>query len=153
MKKLTLFLIGCTTLLSFNANAVVFNHKGIQKGATSESCYHDPCSIVKVMDFKLIENKSNRHVIKLKVVSGTQGWNSKKILWGHDTYNIFITCSVKSPTIKIGNEVPLLPINRRYPMPGVLYGDGVLYSQACHNFDGDTTDLAKKYGYNITQGE
>ena len=51
--KLILLSLG---LFALNANAAnpTFNHKGIQKGATSSSCYRNPCSVVKVMDFKLL---------------------------------------------------------------------------------------------------
>lgn len=150
MKKSTIILIGCSTLLSFSANAIVFNHSGIQKGATSENCYHDPCSIVKVMDFQLLEKESKYHLIKLKAVGGTRAWKSKKIIWNHEPHNLYITCSRENPTVQNGDDTTTLPINPEMSIPGVLYGDGMLYSQACHNFNGDTTDLAKKYGYNIT---
>ena len=46
MKKL-LILIGCALpTLTFAANQNTnFNHSGIQKGAISESCYHEPSRV------------------------------------------------------------------------------------------------------------
>ena len=130
----------------------LFNHSGIQKGAIAENCYHNPCSIVKVMDFKLLENEPDHHFIKLKVVGGTQAWNSKRIIWNHNFHNLYIMCSLQSPSIQNGDGITKLAINPDDGLPGVLWGDGQLYSQACHNFTkGDTTDLAKKYGYNIRE--
>jgi len=137
--------------LSFNVNAANpnFNHKGIQKNAISGSCYHDPCSIVKVMNFELLKNKPDYRLIKLKVVGGQQSWNSKKTIWNHNFHDLYITCSLKQPSIKNGNQTTIIPINRQESVPGVLYADTTLYLQACHNFDGDSIDAAKKYGYNI----
>lgn len=149
MKKLALIAALSTVSTSLFA-ANIFDHRGIQKGAISENCYHNPCSIVRVMDFKLIDNRPGYHLIKLKVVGGRKNWDSKKIIWNHNFHNLFITCSLQSPTIQNGDQITKLPINVRMGMPGVLFGDGKLYAKACHNFDGDTTDLAKRYGYNVS---
>lgn len=148
--KLILLALG---LFALNANAAnpTFNHKGIQKGATSSSCYRNPCSVVKVMDFKLLKNKPAYRLIKLKVVGGTQGWDSKKTIWNHDFHDLYITCSLKNPSVKIGDQTTIIPINREEGVPGVLYFDSTIYLQACHNFDGDSTDAAKKYGYNVKE--
>lgn len=102
------------------------------------------------MKFELIENQPGYHLIKLNVVGGRQAWDSKKIVWNHHSHNLFITCSLSSPTVQNGDQITTLPINTDMAMPGVLYGDGILYAQACHNFDGDTVKLAKKYGYNVS---
>ncbi|PNK59815.1 hypothetical protein [Psychrobacter sp. FDAARGOS_221] len=150
MKKLALIAALSTVSTSLFA-ANIFDHRGIQKGAISESCYHNPCSIVRVMDFKLLEKTPRHHMLKLKVVGGQRSWNSKKIVWNHHFHNLYITCSLQSPTVQTGDQVTVLPINQGMALPGVLYAEGVLYAQACHNFDGDATDLAKKYGYNVSE--
>lgn len=143
------------TLFTFNANAAnpSFNHKGIQKGATSTSCYRDPCSIVKVMNFKLLKNTSDYRLIKLKVVGGREGWESEKTVWNHSFHDLYITCSLKKPSVKNEDQVTIIPINRQEAVPGVLYADTTLYLKACHNFDGESTDAAKKYGYNIKEAD
>lgn len=152
MKLLTSFLGAFLLLLSFNVNAASpnFNHKGIQKNAVSQSCYHDPCSVVKVMNFELLKNKPDHRLIKLKVVGGQSGWDTEKITWNHNFHDLYITCSLKKPTVKNGSQTTIIPINRIDPVPGVLYADTTLYLKACHNFDGDSTDAAKKYGYNVS---
>jgi len=149
MKKLGIFLMGCVVAMPSVAAVNLFNHKGIQKGAVSENCYRNPCSIIKVMDFKLLENRPNYRLIQLKVVGGRRGWEAKNINWNHNTHNLYITCSLTSPTVQNGDQITTLPINSDYVLPGVLYGDGILYSQACHNSDADMDKLAIKYGYNI----
>ena len=139
------------TLLTFDASAAntTFNHKGIQKGAESFSCYRDPCSVVIVMNFELLKSTSNYKLIKLKVVGGRQGWDSEKTIWNHHFHNLYITCSLKKPSVKNGEQTTIVPINRQMAVPGVLYADTTLYLKACHNFDGESTDAAKKYGYNV----
>ena len=146
--KLILLSLG---LFALNANAAnpTFNHKGIQKGAESFSCYRDPCSVVKVMNFELLKSTSNYKLIKLKVVGGRQGWDSEKTIWNHHFHNLYITCSLKKPSVKNGEQTTIVPINRQMAVPGVLYADTTLYLKACHNFDGESTDAAKKYGYNV----
>ena len=141
------------TLLTFDASAAntTFNHKGIQKGATSTSCYRDPCSVVKVMNFELLKNTSNYKLIKLKVVGGRQGWESEKTIWNHHFHDLYITCSLKKPSVKNGDQTTIIPINRQMAVPGVLYADTTLYLNACHNFQGESTDAAKKYGYNVKE--
>ena len=101
------------------------------------------------MNFELLKNKPDYRLIKLKVVGGQQSWNSKKTIWNHNFHDLYITCSLKQPSIKNGNQTTIIPINRQESVPGVLYADTTLYLQACHNFDGDSIDAAKKYGYNI----
>ena len=148
--KLILLSLG---LFALNANAAnpTFNHKGIQKGAESFSCYRDPCSVVKVMNFELLKSTSNYKLIKLKVVGGRQGWDSEKTIWNHHFHNLYITCSLKKPSVKNGEQTTIVPINRQMAVPGVLYADTTLYLKACHNFDGESTDAAKKYGYNVKE--
>lgn len=135
-------------VLPFSANANNFNHKGIQKGAISESCYHNPCSVVRVMKFEVLKKSPQSTLIKLNVVGGSRDWDAKKTIWNHSAHNLYVTCSIKKPTVKIDNQTTVIPLNRD-PVPGVLYADTALYLQACHNFLGDETKAAKKYGYKV----
>lgn len=151
MKNIILTLFISFTALSANANSIVFDHNGIQKGAVSESCYHNPCSIAKVMNFDLLESDDTYHIIKLNLVGGTRAWDSEKIIWNHYGHNIYVTCSLEAPTIQTGDQFTKLPINAEYTVPGVLYSSANLYLKTCHNFDKDATEAAKKYGYNITE--
>ena len=151
MKLSTSFIAVSLLALTFNANAAnpTFNHNGIQKNAISQSCYHDPCSKVKVMSFELLENEPDYRLIKLKVVDGYSGWNSKNTTWNHNFHNLYITCSLENPSVQNGDQITIIPINRQDSVPGVLYADTTLYLNTCHNFEGDSTDAAKKYGYNV----
>ena len=106
MKLSTKFLLVSILLLTFDANAAnpTFNHKGIQKGTISESCYRDPCSVVKVMKFEILKKTPQATSIKLKLVGGSREWDAKKTLWNHDFHNVYVTCSIKKPTVKIGDQ-------------------------------------------------
>ena len=150
--KLTIrFLLLPVVLLAFDANSAnpSFNHKGIQKGAISESCYREPCSVGKVMNFEIIKKTPQMTSIKLKLVGGSRNYNSKKIVWNHSSHNVYVTCSIKKPSVKIGDQITVLPLNPEFTVPGVLTSDAELYLQTCHNYNGEITEGARKYGYNI----
>lgn len=140
--------------LTFNVNAAnpTFNHKGIQKGAISESCYRDPCLVVKVMKFEILKKTPQTTSIKLNVVGGYRGWDAKNTDWNHFFHDLYITCSIKKPTVQIGDQVTILPLNPE-GVPGVLFSDAQLYIQTCHNYFGDDYKAAKKYGYNVSYDE
>ena len=144
------FIAVSLALLTFDANAAgpSFNHKGIQKGAISESCYRDPCGVVKVMNFDILKKTPQTTSIKLKVVGGSKGWNARRTDWNHDFHDIYITCSIKRPSVKVDRQTTILPLNRN-GVPGVLMFTTELYLQACHNYIGDDSTAAKKYGYNV----
>lgn len=150
--KLTIkFLLLPVALLAFDANSANpnFNHKGIQKGAISESCYREPCSVGKVMNFEILKKTPQMTSVKLKLVGGSRNYNSKKIVWNHNSHNVYVTCSIKKPSIKIDNQITVLPLNPEFTVPGVLTSDAELYLQTCHNYNGEITEGARKYGYNI----
>lgn len=151
MKLSTGFIAASLLALTFNATAAnpTFSHKGIQKGAISESCYHNPCSIGKVMDFEIVKKTPQTTSIKLKLVGGSRDWDSKKIVWNHTAHNTYVTCSIKKPTVKIGDQVTIVPINPEGTISGVLISDAELYLQTCHNYEGEISKAAKKYGYNV----
>lgn len=144
-----LFTVFMATLAQ--AKSSTFDHTGIQKGAISESCYHNPCSVAKVMEFNLLESNEDYHILQLNVVGGTKPWESRKVAWNKYPHNIYVTCSLKSPTVQIGDYFTTLPINSEYTVPGILYSTATLYLKACHNFDRDATEAAAKYGYDVNE--
>lgn len=151
MKKL-LILVGCALpTLTFAANQNTnFNHSGIQKGAISESCYHDPCSVAKVTNFKQLQKSPEQSLIELTLLGGSRNWKSKKTLWNKSTHKVFITCSKERPTVAIDGQTTVVPLNPQ-GVPGVLYSDAELYLKACHNYEGADTKAAVKFGYNIQE--
>ena len=72
----------------------------------------------------------------------------KKKIWNHDFHTVYITCSIKKPTTQIDDQITILPLNAE-GVPGVLFSDAQLYLKTCHNYTGDDTKAAKKYGYNV----
>ena len=152
MKLSVKFLLVSIVSITFNAHATnpTFNHEGIQKGAISESCYRDPCSVAKVMEFEILEKTPQATSIRLKIIGGSREWDAKKTLWDHDFHDVYVTCSIKEPTVKTGDQITIVPINPEGSMIGVLISDAELYLHTCHNYDGEISKAAKKYGYNIT---
>ena len=148
--KLILLSLG---LFALNANAAnpTFNHKGIQKGAVSESCYREPCSVGKVMKFDILKKTHQTTSIKLKLVGGSRNYNSKKITWNHDFHDVYVTCSIKKPTVRMDDQITIVPINPEGAISGALMSDAELYLHTCHNYKGDVTEAAKKYGYNVKE--
>lgn len=138
--------------LTYNANAgkVDFNHRGVQNGAMIESCYHDPCSVAKVVKFNIIKKKPDSTLLKLNVVGGSRQWDSKKVIWNHNFHDIYITCSIKKPMIKAWDQTDIIPLNEN-AFSGVMWSSGSMYLQACHNFTGEPTKAVKKYGYNVKE--
>lgn len=153
MKLSIKFLFVPIILLAFDASAANtnFNHKGIQKGAISESCYRDPCSVAKVMKFEILKKTPQATSIKLKMVGGIREWNEKKITWNHDFHDVYVTCSIKKPIVKIGDQITVVPINPKGAISGVLISDAELYLHTCHNYYGAIEEAAKKYGYNVKE--
>ena len=151
MKLSTGFIAVSLLALTFSATAAnpTFNHKGIQKGAISESCYRDPCSIGKVMNFEIVKKTPQTTLIKLKLVGGSRNWNTKKIVWNHDFHTVYVTCSIKKPTLERDDQITILPLNPESIVPGVLISDAELYLQACHNYSNYDPKAAKRYGYNV----
>ncbi|MGE6475988.1 hypothetical protein [Psychrobacter sp. NPDC078631] len=142
-------------LLAFDTNAANtnFNHKGVQKGSISESCYREPCGLGKVMSFEILKKTPQTTLVKLKLVGGTRPYNSKKITWNHNFHNVYVTCSIKNPTIQsdFDSQVTVPPINPEGSISGVLIPDTELYLHTCHNYKGAIEEAAKKYGYNVKE--
>jgi len=153
MKLFIGFLAVSLLSVTFNANAAnpTFNHKGIQKDAISESCYRNPCSVAKVINFEILKKTPQTTSIKLKLVGGSREWDAKKAVWNHDFHTVYVTCSIKKPTVKMGNQITIIPINPEGAISGVLMSDAELYLHTCHNYDGAVEDAARKYGYNVKE--
>nr|WP_228719633.1 DUF2939 domain-containing protein [Acinetobacter baumannii]UMW89928.1 Unknown (DUF2939-domain) [Acinetobacter baumannii] len=130
----------------------VFDYSGVQKGAQLESCYHDPCSIAKVMGFKLINQTPTESDLELTVVGGSRGFESESIEWNHEAHKIQIHCSITKPTLQIGDQVTVIPLNDS-GVPGVLWSDAETYMQACHNYTGEMGAGIQQYGYNVQSYE
>ncbi len=129
-------------------SAVAFDFSGVQKGAQLASCYHDPCSIAKVMEFKQLSQTPTESNIELTLVGGSRGWDAEKIEWNHETHKIQIQCSLTKPTVQIGDQVTVVPLNDS-GVPGVLWADAEYYMQACHNYTGEMGAGIQNYGYNV----
>lgn len=149
MKKL----IGFCLLFGLSATAVAggsaFTQAGLNGQPVIKSCYRDPCSVARVMDYQVLQNNASNRLLKLKVAGGSQYWDSNKINWNNNFHNVYIRCSRTTPKVQIGTEKTLIPLNPKVGVPGVLVSDTELYLKACHNFDGRDTDAARKFGYNI----
>ena len=138
--------------LTCNANAakVEFDHRGIQKGAVAETCYHEPCTVTKVIKFDVLKKSPTSTLIKLKVLGGKREYDSKKVVWNHEFHDIYINCSIKSPTLKEWGETNIIYLNSN-SFSGIDWPRGALYLQACHNFTDEPTKAVRKYGYNVKQ--
>lgn len=127
---------------------VTFDFSGIQKGAQFESCYHDPCSIGRVMGFKQLSQTPTEAAIEVTIVGGSRGWEAKDIEWNHKAHKIQIQCSMTKPTVQVGDQVTIVPLNDS-GVPGVLWSDAETYMQACHNYTGEMGAGIRQYGYNV----
>lgn len=130
--------------------STVFDYSGAQKGAQFESCYHDPCSIARVMDFKLIKQAPTESDIELTLVGGSREWDVDEVEWNHEAHKIQIHCSITKPTLQIGEQITVIPLNDS-GVPGVLWSDAETYMQACHNYTGEMGAGIEQYGYNVQE--
>lgn len=145
--------VGILGVISQNtrANNVKFNYAGMQKGAISETCYHNPCSGAKVVAFKQLDKSLESSVIELTLLGYSRDWHSKKKIWNKKPHKVFVTCSINNPTLTMDGQVTQLPINNGLGVPGVLMSDYELYMRACHNTDIDAEKASAKYGYNVEE--
>ncbi len=152
MKKLLILAVCGLVSVGAFASYGWYDFRGAKKGAILESCYHDPCSVAKVIKNTIIKNNPDDDfvLIKLKLLGGSREWDSKKVIWNRQPHNVYITCSQNSPTTRTDSDSNLIPFNSELGVMGALMSDAQLYMKTCHNFDGDTADFAKKYGYDVT---
>ena len=64
-----------------------------------------------------------------------------------------MNCSYQRPTVQIGSQKTLIPLNDGLGVPGVLMVDAELYLYACHKFEGSIDKAVQKYGYNVQDDE
>jgi len=133
-------------------SAAAFDFSGVQKGAQLESCYHDPCTIGRVVAFKQLSQTPAESNIELTLIGGSRGWDAEKIEWNHEAHKIQIQCSLTKPTLQIGDQVTVIPLNDS-GVPGVLWSDAETYMQACHNYTGEMGAGIQQYGYNVQAEE
>ena len=125
-----------------------FDFSFLKQGNVTESCYHEPCSVLKFINFQIYENKQTTEV-RLEVLGGERKWNSKKVIWNKKNHTITVICSLQQPTVVSAEAVTLIPLNPEYAPPGVIIESAELYLKTCHNFDGEITEGASQYGYKI----
>ncbi|MGP5505241.1 hypothetical protein [Psychrobacter celer] len=154
MRTLPLYLVISFGLLSIHSNAAsTFDQSWLKKGVSSTTCYHNPCTVTRIMDFQVTKNRPNYKQIKLKAVNGYKEWDSKKIMWDHDFYDIYANCSLSQPNLagKPNSNGTILPlgVGDNSWVPGAMYPNTHLYLQVCHSYDGDIEKGGEKFGYNI----
>ena len=64
-----------------------------------------------------------------------------------------MNCSYQRPTVQIGSQKTLIPLNDGLGVPGVLMVDAELYLYVCHKFEGSIDKAVQKYGYNVQDDE
>lgn len=129
-----------------------FDHSGVQVGAMTESCYHDPCSVAEVQGFKLVNQNSIESNIELTLLGGSRGFDAESVAWNAEPHKIQVHCSITKPTLQIDDQVTVIPLNAS-GVPGVLWSDAETYMQACHNYTGEMGAGIQQYGYNVQDNE
>ena len=129
---------------------IVFDHSEVQKKVTLESCYHDPCSVMRVMGFKQLGRTPTESNIELTVVGGTKGWEDKNVEWNHEAHTVQFKCSITKPTIGSGESANVVPLNDN-GVPGVYWSDAEYYMHACHSYNGEMGEGIRKFGYNVQE--
>lgn len=139
----------CFALLVSPFSFANFDHSAVQKGAITESCYRDPCSGARVVDFKQLDVTENSSMIELTLLGYSKDWETEQKEWNQYSHKTYILCSLQAPTLILGSEVTTLPLNPRMGVSGALMSSTELYFQACHNYEGDDTVGAGMFGYDI----
>lgn len=122
---------------------------------TYGSCHMESCSWAKAVSTSIVQNTPNQAILDVKILGGNSPDVSnaaKKISWAKKPHKITITCSYQHPSISIGGQLDVLPLNS-FGVPRVLESSANLYFAYCHSFNGDISDGIKKFGYNVTQTE
>lgn len=128
----------------------VFTQAGLEDKPILKFCYRDPCSVAKVMSYKVLENHSTNQLLKLNLIGGSKNWDSKKITWNHKAHDVYIRCSLTKPTVQIGEQKTLIPLNPN-GVYGAVMSDAGLYLKACHNYKGSDAEAAQRFGYNVQE--
>ncbi|ESK57123.1 hypothetical protein [Acinetobacter tjernbergiae] len=118
---------------------------------TYGSCHMESCSWAKSVSTTIIQNTPNQAILDVKILGGNSPDVSnaaKKISWAKKPHKITLTCSYQHPSISIGGQLDVLPLNS-FGVPRVLESSANLYFAYCHSFNGDISDGIKKFGYNV----
>lgn len=118
-------------------------------------CHMDECSWSKSITTRVIQQTTNETILKVTVIGGTSdnpddsGSNTKpsKIRWDNKPYDLTLRCSYQRPTIGMGSQSDVLPLNSN-GVPGALESGENLYFKYCHS-DMTSADPIRKYGYNV----
>ena len=147
--KLIMFLAVPLIGLAFGAKAgnSSFDYGDIQTDTYSESCDRDPCSVARITNLQLLEEASDYSILKLTAVSGSRFWDATKVKWNHKPYSLYVTCSLKNPTVQIGDQFSSIPLHAGESIPDVLWLNTALYIKACHDFESDATEAMPDFGY------
>ena len=154
MKMKTLlapFAFCALALAAQQASAQSFNHSWLKRGAVSQSCYHDPCSVGKVVSFQKTRSTPEATTLNITLLGGEKSRNSSRIKWNSRPHTITVVCSKQRPTIISDQQETVIPLNTSLDVPGVLVSDAELYMQVCHNYGGSLEDGAAKFGYNVQE--
>ena len=157
IKRMTQMGFGLIAVVGFAATVQAapakFNHSGIQKGKVIETCYHSPCSVAKFVSYKQLNKTATESKIQVTLLGGSREWEAKKIDWNRSPHKVTVNCSYKRPTVQIGSQKTLIPLNDGLGVPGVLMVDAELYLYVCHKFEGSIDKAVQKYGYNVQDDE
>ena len=118
-------------------------------------CYMEACSWSKSVTTRVIQQTASETVLKVAVIGGTSdntndsGSHARppKISWDKTPYDLILHCSYQRPTIAMGSQVDVLPLNAN-GVPGDLESGANLYFKYCHS-DMTSADPIRKYGYNV----
>jgi hypothetical protein len=133
-----------------NKQNIQFNFLGLKRGSVFTSCYHNPCSISKIISFRKISESANKYSrIKIRLLGGEKPWNSTRTKWNSRPHTVIVNCSIQHPFIYTSGQTTLIPLGSETGIPGVLVSSAELYLFACHNFRGSFSAAAAKYGYQV----
>ena len=154
MKMKTLFApfaFCALALAAQQASAESFNHSWLKRGAVSQTCYHDPCSVGKVVSFQKTSATPAATTLNITLLGGEKPRNSSRIKWNSRPHTITVVCSKQRPTITSGRQETVILLNTSMGVPGVLVSDAELYMRVCHNYDGSLEDGAARFGYDVQE--
>lgn len=147
---LTLGFCGLALNTVYAKPAAQFDHSGIRKGSVQETCYHSPCSVSKDISYRVLSKTATETKLEYTILGGSREWEAKKIDWNTRPHKLYVTCSVKKPTLQIDQQKTLIPFNLEMGVPGALTVDAEVYLHVCHNADyGDMDSIIRKFGYNV----
>ena len=128
---------------------------GLRKGTINEGCYHDPCSVGKLLEVKKVTRIGEELKVDLMLLGATRDRDSKKYEWNDAPHEVIVTCSIRNPRTGFpGEEEETIPLNEDM-IPGTLWNDTEFYLWVCHNGraamkrDEDIEAFAQRLGYTL----